>query len=159
MSKADPERAATRLFCRSLRHSLGYSSMYSLSRRVRASAAPPIPRAAEWAAAFTPTPEQPLLNLSQGVPGAPPPQAMLDQLADAVKDPGTTGYGALAGDLALREVVAEEATRIYAAPGRIAVENVAITAGCNLASISLLSPLLLLPSLIAAPAFRHSTPR
>lgn len=133
--------------------------MYSLSHRVRASAAPPIPRAAEWAAAFSPTPEQPLLNLSQGVPGAPPPQAMLDELADAVKDPATTGYGALAGDHALREAVAEEATRIYAAPGRIAVENVAITAGCNLASISLLSPLLLLPSLIAAPAFRHSTPR
>ncbi|GAA5978985.1 hypothetical protein JCM10908_002760 [Rhodotorula pacifica] len=112
------------------------SAAYSFSARVQASAAPPIPKAAHWATRYRPTPSEPLINLSQGVPGAPPPQIMLDKLADATRDPATTGYGPLAGNLSLREAVARQANGLYAVhteERRIRAENVAITAGCNLA--------------------------
>lgn len=116
---------------------------YQLSGRVRASAAPPIPLAAQWAAEYSPTADDPLINLSQGVPGAPPPQAMLDKLADATRDPTSTGYGALAGDVSLRLAVANNIERVYGPAAeeddRVTADNVAITAGCNLASTS--SPL------------------
>lgn len=125
------------------------AAAYSLSARVRASAAPPIPRAAEWASRYRPTQSDgALINLSQGVPGAPPPPEMLEKLAEATRDPATTGYGPLAGDLSLRTAVAEHVGQLYAVPDddddegrgrRISAENVAITAGCNLASTYLSS--------------------
>lgn len=123
---------------------------YSLSARVQASAAPPIPRAAQWAARYRPTPttsdpaDAALINLSQGVPGAPPPRDMLERLADATRDPATTGYGPLAGDPSLRGAVAGLVNSLYAVEAegrRVTAENVAITAGCNLASTSLPRPL------------------
>lgn len=116
------------------------AAAYPLSARVQASAAPPIPRAAEWAARYRPTQsDEALINLSQGVPGAPPPPEMLEKLADATRDPATTGYGPLAGDMSLRAAVAEHVGQLYAVANddearRISAENVAITAGCNLAS-------------------------
>lgn len=125
------------------------AAAYPLSARVQASAAPPIPRAAEWATRYRPTrsdsDDGALINLSQGVPGAPPPPEMLEKLADATRDPATTGYGPLAGDSSLRTAVAQHLGQLYAVPDhddkgrRISAENVAITAGCNLAS-TYLSP-------------------
>ncbi|GAA5860394.1 hypothetical protein JCM3774_000405 [Rhodotorula dairenensis] len=119
------------------------AAAYSVSARVQASAAPPIPKAAQWATRYRPqSPSDPadaLINLSQGVPGAPPPREMLDRLADATRDPATTGYGPLAGDASLRVAVADHVNSSYAVnpdtheERRIAAENVAITAGCNLA--------------------------
>ncbi|TKA57220.1 hypothetical protein B0A53_01176 [Rhodotorula sp. CCFEE 5036] len=109
------------------------AAAYPLSARVQASAAPPIPRAAEWATRYRPTrsdsDDGALINLSQGVPGAPPPPQMLEKLADATRDPATTGYGPLAGDSSLRTAVAQHLGQLYAVPDhddkgrRISAEN------------------------------------
>ncbi|GAA6029926.1 hypothetical protein JCM8097_009172 [Rhodosporidiobolus ruineniae] len=111
-------------------------SAYSLNPIVAASSAPPIPLAGQWASRYSPTPEQPLLNLAQGVPGAPPPQELLDKLAQAAADPATTGYGDLRGDVGLRREMARDVNRVYglkegAQP--VGEDEIVITAGCNLA--------------------------
>ncbi|GAA5968566.1 hypothetical protein JCM3765_003513 [Sporobolomyces pararoseus] len=88
-------------------------SAYTFNPHVEESAAPPIPLAARWASEFSPTPNEPLLNLAQGVPGDPPPQEFLDRLGKAASDPTTTGYGDLRGDLRLRQELARDIRRMY----------------------------------------------
>ncbi|GAA6015675.1 hypothetical protein JCM10207_008168 [Rhodosporidiobolus poonsookiae] len=110
--------------------------VYTLNPHVTRSAAPPIPLAAQWASAYSPTSDSPLLVLSQGVPGDPPPQALLDKLAQATADPATTGYGNLRGDAALRQGLANDINQVYgvkhgAQP--VTEDDLVITAGCNLA--------------------------
>ena len=101
-----------------------------------------IPLAAQWASLYD-SKEHPRLNLAQGVPGDPPPQEFLDKLADAARDPNTTGYGPLRGELELRRALAQDISRSYhrstedKAP--VALTDVSITAGCNI--VSSLSPL------------------
>jgi len=93
---------------------------------------PPIPEAQGWARAYDGR-VGPLVDLSQAVPGAPPPQALLDKLSEAAADPASTRYGAITGDAALREAYAAETSRIYGTafkPGEIAV-----TSGCNQAYV------------------------
>lgn len=93
---------------------------------------PPIPEAQGWARSYDGR-FGPLIDLSQAVPGAPPPQALLDKLAVAAGDPATTRYGGITGDATLREAYAAEISRIYGAaftPG-----EVAITSGCNQAYV------------------------
>ncbi|GAA5828231.1 hypothetical protein JCM3770_005411 [Rhodotorula araucariae] len=109
---------------------------YALNPHVQSSAPPPIPLAGAWARAFRPTPARPLVNLAQGVPGQPPPQSLLDRLADAARDPATTAYGALEGDDSLRQHLANDIARAYgtkAGAEPVTGKDVVITAGCNLA--------------------------
>jgi len=80
------------------------------------------------------------LNLAQGVPGDPPPQEFLDRLAEAAKDPQTTGYGDLRGDRELRRELARDVREVYR--GEVKEEDVVLTAGCNLVSSTFLSSLL-----------------
>ncbi|BGP37128.1 hypothetical protein JCM10450v2_001036 [Rhodotorula kratochvilovae] len=111
-------------------------ALYSFNPHVHGSAPPPIPLAAAWARSFTPTSDRPLLNLAQGVPGAPPPRDLLNKLADATRDPATTGYGALEGDDCLRDALAQDIAQVYGTkPGAqpVSRDDVVITAGCNLA--------------------------
>ncbi|GAA5857622.1 hypothetical protein JCM8547_004302 [Rhodosporidiobolus lusitaniae] len=115
---------------------------YSFNPNVQGSAAPPIPLAGLWASKYFPTADAPLLNLAQGVPGDLPPQELLNRLAEAARDPKTTGYGDLRGDVELRRELARDVNEAYGIPegqadggeSRLVTENdVVLTAGCNLA--------------------------
>ncbi|MHB0705762.1 aminotransferase [Roseomonas mucosa] len=101
-----------------------------LSARLRATAAPPIPAARRWAAAYDGA-AGPLLDLTQAVPGYPPPPALLARLAEAAGEASSATYGPIEGDAALREALAADIAATYAAP--VTAEDVVITAGCNLA--------------------------
>ncbi|MCC7047004.1 MAG: aminotransferase [Alphaproteobacteria bacterium] len=101
-----------------------------LSPRIRATESPPIPAARAWAARYDGRAGAPL-DLTQAVPGYPPPDALLAKLAKAAGSAACAGYGPIAGDAALREALAADMSGFYAAP--IAPAQVAITAGCNLA--------------------------
>jgi aspartate/methionine/tyrosine aminotransferase len=93
---------------------------------------PPIPQAQGWARAYDGR-HGPLIDLSQAVPGAPPPAALLERLSAAAAEPGNTRYGAITGDLALREAYAAEVSRIYG--GAIAPSETIVTSGCNQAYV------------------------
>jgi aspartate/methionine/tyrosine aminotransferase len=101
-----------------------------LSPRLRATAAPPIPAARAWAARYDGR-AGPALDLTQAVPGYPPPPELLARLGAAAGSAAFAGYGPIAGDDALREALAADVAARYGAP--IAPAEVAITAGCNLA--------------------------
>ncbi len=104
--------------------------MITASTRIRATDVPPIPAARAWAARYDGR-AGPALDLTQAVPGYPPPPALLAKLAEAAGNADCAGYGPIAGDGLLREALAAEMSAFYGAP--IREEAVAITAGCNLA--------------------------
>ncbi|MDP3320014.1 MAG: aminotransferase [Bosea sp. (in: a-proteobacteria)] len=95
-------------------------------------ATPPIPQAQGWARAYDGR-SGPLVDLSQAVPGSPPPAALLERLAQAAASPDATRYGPITGDMALREAYAAEIGRVYGASFRPG--EVAITSGCNQAFV------------------------
>ena len=97
---------------------------------LRTVATPPIPAAREWARGYAGG-AGPMIDLTQAVPGYPAHPDLLERLAIAAGDAASARYGDIAGDIGLREALAADMTRTYAAP--IAAEDVAITAGCNLA--------------------------
>jgi aspartate/methionine/tyrosine aminotransferase len=101
-----------------------------LSPRIRQTEPPPIPAARAWAARYDGRAGAPL-DLTQAVPGYPPPDILLAKLAAAAGSVACAGYGPIAGDSALREALAADMVGFYGAP--IAPGQVAITAGCNLA--------------------------
>jgi len=101
---------------------------FSLNPLVLATEAPPIPIAQAWKARYRGQ-FGPLIDLSQAVPGHAPPQNLLSRLGEAASQPEASRYGPILGDLALREALAADISSGYA--GRVAVEQVAITAGCN----------------------------
>jgi aspartate/methionine/tyrosine aminotransferase len=104
----------------------------AVSPRVRATGAPPIPAARAWAARYDGR-AGPEIDLTQAVPGYPPHPALLERLATAAATAPAAGYGAIEGDLALREALAADMAGFYGAP--IAPDRLAITAGCNLAFV------------------------
>nr|WP_298812764.1 aminotransferase [uncultured Roseibium sp.] len=91
-------------------------------------ATPPIPEATDWLSAYDGR-VGPVLNLSQAVPGDPPPSAFLEQLALAAGTSEATQYGEIFGDDRLRTAYATDCSRLFQAPVDFA--EVAITAGCN----------------------------
>jgi aspartate/methionine/tyrosine aminotransferase len=101
-----------------------------LSRRIRATDVPPIPAARAWAARYAGG-AGPALDLTQAVPGYPPPPELLAKLGEAAGSAACAGYGPIAGDAALREALAADISAFYGAP--VGAAQVAITAGCNLA--------------------------
>ena len=96
-------------------------------------ASPPIPEARGWAEAYDGS-LGPLINLSQAVPGDPPPPEMLAWHAEAALQPSAAEYGPIMGDEALRLAYATDQGRFYGSP--ILPANVAITAGCNQAFVT-----------------------
>jgi aspartate/methionine/tyrosine aminotransferase len=130
---------------------------YRLSRGVQSTISPPyvlirfhvsfielilwfsIPQAWAWAASFTPTPTRPLLDVSQGAPSAPPPPALLRALADAAGAPASAGYSNPRGDPELPRAVTAEMREVYGRGGAevdVADEDIAVTAGCNMAYVA-----------------------
>ena len=102
----------------------------SLSACLRRTAEPPIPLARTWADAYTGAAGPPI-DLTQAVPGYPPHPELLARMAEAAGQVWSASYGAIEGDAGLRESLAADITRCYAAP--VGAADVAITAGCNLA--------------------------
>ncbi|PWN47606.1 PLP-dependent transferase [Violaceomyces palustris] len=116
---------------------------------------PPVQIGSVWAQAYplkdSPlrgSTEHPLLNLAQGVPGQPPTDAFLDQIRFQSKSENSPaasghshGYGPVFGDARLRKALAGDINKFYRSsdssleggPNQVAPENIAITAGCNLA--------------------------
>jgi aspartate/methionine/tyrosine aminotransferase len=97
---------------------------------ILATAEPPIPAARHWAARYRGQ-RGPVLDLTQAVPGYPPHRELLARLGQSAADPGSAGYGPIQGDMALREALARDASSFYG--HGITADQVAITAGCNLA--------------------------
>jgi aspartate/methionine/tyrosine aminotransferase len=93
---------------------------------------PPIPEAQGWARAYDGR-NGPLIDLSQAVPGSPPPQELLQRLGEAAGATDSARYGVITGDLALREAYATEIGSIYGAP--FSPSEIAITSGCNQAYV------------------------
>lgn len=74
--------------------------------------------------------------MAQGVPGIPPPKAVLDALAKASSDPDSCGYVPNAGEPSLRDAVADQMKKVYGEDTDVTQDDVFITAGCNLAFTS-----------------------
>jgi len=74
--------------------------------------------------------------MSQGVPGVPPPQTVLEALAEASSNPATCGYVTNVGELSLRTAVVEEMKVRYGEGTDVTAEDIALTAGCNLAFVA-----------------------
>ena len=77
-----------------------------------------------------------MLDMSQGVPGVPPPPLLLDALAKAAAAPTSCGYLPNAGEPALRKAVVEEMKVRYGVDADVTPADVAITAGCNMAFVA-----------------------
>ncbi|KAI1783324.1 PLP-dependent transferase [Ganoderma leucocontextum] len=114
---------------------------FRLSTTTLATGRPPIPQAYAWAAAYPATDGRPLLDMSQGVPGVPPPQAFLDALGKAASSPSSCGYLPNTGERALREAMAQEMKVHYGDDADITQDDIAITAGCNLAFVAVAATL------------------
>ncbi|KAI0671277.1 PLP-dependent transferase [Trametes maxima] len=74
--------------------------------------------------------------MSQGVPGVPPPPVLLDALAKASAAPENCGYLPNAGIPELRNAMVAEMKRSYGADADLTLDDIAITAGCNLAFVA-----------------------
>ncbi|KAG8737670.1 hypothetical protein FRC10_007951 [Ceratobasidium sp. 414] len=107
-----------------------------LSSAVKATNTPPIPIASKWASAYKHAQSKPLINLSQGVPGSQPHSSVAQSLSQVAKDGDSAAYGDIFGDLDMRRALVGEMEYVYGGEGRtvdVAVEDVALTAGCNAA--------------------------
>jgi aspartate/methionine/tyrosine aminotransferase len=91
-------------------------------------AAPPIPEAKRWTASYSGG-LGPLIDLSQAVPGYPPPEELLSRHAAAAASGDAAAYGDILGDRDLRTAYAAHLSRVYGAS--ISDADIAITAGCN----------------------------
>ena len=91
-----------------------------------------IPQAYAWAERFPATESRPLLDMSQGVPGVPPPKMLLDALASAAAAPTSCGYLPNAGDAALRQAMVDEMKVRYGDDADVTVDDLVLTAGCNM---------------------------
>ena len=125
---------------------------FRTSNAIQATAAPPsvlhlfklssyssffrIPQAFKWAASYVATPERPLLDMSQGVPGIPPPQVVLENLKATSSDPRTCGYTAVPGEVQLRKALADEMRVVYGQDIDITADDIVLTAGCNMAFVA-----------------------
>src|SRR6185503_15591813 len=102
---------------------------------------PESPVANPWLAAVEPSPigatkrwvlgrtfpaDRPLIDLSQAVPGYPPPTELRRHLGERLLDPAAHGYTPILGLPALREDYAAHRSAFYGAP--IAPGEVGITA-------------------------------
>lgn len=110
---------------------------FRLSHGIENTNRPPIPQAHKWAEAYVPTPARPLLDMSQGVPGIPPPQEVLNALGAAASDPSKCGYVPNVGELTLRKAIVEEMKYRYGEDTDVTPDDIAVTAGCNLAFVTI----------------------
>ncbi|RDB24494.1 Aspartate aminotransferase [Hypsizygus marmoreus] len=115
---------------------MAHSLSMKLSRGVLKTISPPIPTAYAWAAKFSPTSSRPLLDMSQGVPGIPPPKFLQTALGEAASSPSSFGYCPADGEPRLRRALADEMKVIYGSDADVTPEDIALTAGCNMAFVA-----------------------
>jgi aspartate/methionine/tyrosine aminotransferase len=96
---------------------------------VTATVTSPITEAYSWIANREFPASRPLIDVSQAVPGYPPPAELTDHLASIISDPRLARYGPVLGMPELRAAFAADMSRAYAAD--IPESHAAITAGCN----------------------------
>ena len=94
---------------------------------------PPVPAVQAWARDYSGA-LGPLIDLSQAVPGYPPPADLLRWLGEAAGSPAGAGYGPIEGDLALRQAYAAHVSALYRA--ELGADSIHITAGCNQAFVA-----------------------
>ncbi len=102
---------------------------YRINAALRAVVPPPIAEILGRVAGRDFPPEKPLLDLAQAVPSYPPAAVLADHLAAVVHHPETARYTEILGRDELRSALAAALSEVY--PGRVAPDQVAITAGCN----------------------------
>ena len=91
---------------------------------------PPIPEAYGWSESYGGV-FGPLINMAQAAPSNPPHPDLIARIGQSASDPAGMRYGPIGGDLTFRQAFAAEQSAIYG--GEIGADEVAITAGCNLA--------------------------
>ena len=101
----------------------------SLNPDVLGAIDPPIAEAQTWIAGRSFPTDKPLLDLAQGVPSYPPPEAMRAHIAERAVLFETAQYTAIEGIPELREALAAHTATRYG--GYVAAENILISAGCN----------------------------
>lgn len=129
--------------------------MPTVNSCIAAIAAPPIPEARAWAAAYNGR-LGPLIDLSQAVPGTPPHPDLKARMSDHAGNDDAARYGPILGDADLRMALAGEVSRRYG--GEVASTDVAITAGCNQAFVATMIALAPAGSAVVLPApwyFNH----
>ena len=94
---------------------------------------PPIPRINAAAQAYHGE-NGALIDLSQAVPGYPPPDQLLTALGAAAADPANLGYGDINGELILRGAYVQDLKYTHGAS--VPVDQVMITSGCNQAFVT-----------------------
>ncbi|SFA74609.1 Aspartate/methionine/tyrosine aminotransferase [Poseidonocella pacifica] len=100
-----------------------------MTTRTASTFSPPVMEARRWLDGIVFPPERPLLNVSQAAPVDPPPDALQQAMAEALRDPACHLYGPVLGNAALRDALAARTSAIYG--GRVDGDQFAITAGCN----------------------------
>ena len=94
---------------------------------------PPIPRINAASQAYLGE-KGALIDLSQAVPGYPPPDLLLKALGTAAADPDNLGYGDIEGEPILRRAYAQDL--LYTHGSSVPVDQVMITSGCNQAFVT-----------------------
>ena len=91
---------------------------------------PPVLEVKNWLSNPDLQPSKPLIDVSQAAPTEPPPEKMLEFMANKILcDNAVNTYGPVLGLDELRESLASKWSRQY--QGRVSKQNVAITSGCN----------------------------
>ena len=104
-----------------------------LNPAIDALSMPAIPKVQAWARAYDGK-HGPLLDLSQAVPGYPPPPEMLKWLGEAGASKDMLGYGEIEGEEDLRRAYAAHVTEQYG--GTVKAAETHITSGCNQAFVA-----------------------
>jgi len=110
--------------------------LFQISPNVLKTQKPPIPQIVRLGFTYPETPERPLIDMSQGVPGIPPPPLLLDTLGKYAADTGSCRYTYTPGEDTFRHAFAEEMKATYGNDIDIKLEDVAFTAGCNMAFVA-----------------------
>ncbi|ABD54801.1 aminotransferase [Jannaschia sp. CCS1] len=114
--------------------------MTPLNPHMEQTFAPPVMEARRWIEGKSFPDARPLMNLSQAAPVDPPPDGLMQAMADAIlSDPTVHLYGPVLGRDDLRAELAAQSSTIYG--GQITLSQVAITAGCNQAFTAVMSTL------------------
>ncbi len=91
---------------------------------------PPVLEVKNWLSDPDLQPSKPLIDVSQAAPTEPPPEKMLEFMANKILcDNAVNTYGPVLGLDELRESLASKWSRQY--QGIVSNQNVAITSGCN----------------------------
>ncbi len=91
---------------------------------------PPVLEVKNWLSNPDLQPSKPLIDVSQAAPTEPPPEKMLEFMANKILcDNAVNTYGPVLGLDELRESLASKWSRQY--QGKVGKENVAVTSGCN----------------------------